>query len=108
LKSSAKKHSPTYKLKVRYDAPSGKKWEDKEVEGQFTQWFNTHGFLQKKEFQRWLAQNIEVVGMADPQSEQQGDKMYEAAIDQSIMASGVETAQGTTGKRAAGKPKKKA
>ncbi|KIW20877.1 hypothetical protein PV08_01456 [Exophiala spinifera] len=64
LKSSSQKYSPSYKLKVSYEAPSGKKWENKEIEGSFTQWFNTHGYLQKKEFQSWLAENIEVLGVA--------------------------------------------
>lgn len=64
LKSSTQKYKLQYKLKVAYEAPSGKKWEDKEVEGSFTQWFNTHGYLQKKELQAWLAQNIEVLGVA--------------------------------------------
>ncbi|KAK4945256.1 signal peptidase complex subunit spc2 [Elasticomyces elasticus] len=64
LKSSSQKYKPLYKLKVAYEAPSGKKWENKEVEGSFTQWFNTHGYLQKKELQAWLAENIEVLGVA--------------------------------------------
>lgn len=64
LKSSTQKYTPSYKLKVSYEAPSGKKWEDKEIEGSFTQWFNTHGYLQKKELQSWLAENIEVLGVA--------------------------------------------
>lgn len=65
LKSSSKKHSPTYKLKVTYEAPSGKKWEEKEVSGSFTQWFNTHGYLQTKELQTWLNSNIDVLSTAE-------------------------------------------
>ena len=49
---------------MTYEEPSGKKSEDREIEGSFTQWFNTHGYLQKKELQAWLAQNIDVLGKA--------------------------------------------
>lgn len=63
-----KKHVPIYRLKVRYEAPSGKIWEDKEVEGRFTEWFSKEGYLQHEELKKWLAMNIEVVGKADPQS----------------------------------------
>ncbi|OAL18387.1 hypothetical protein AYO22_10707 [Fonsecaea multimorphosa] len=62
LRSVSKKHSPEYKLKVTYTAPStGKKWEDKEISGNYTQWFNTHGYLQRKELQAWLNSNIDVL-----------------------------------------------
>jgi hypothetical protein len=71
LKSSSQKYKPQYKLKVAYEAPSGKKWENKEVEGSFTQWFNTYGYLQKKELQAWLAQNIEVLGVAQSEGKTQ-------------------------------------
>ncbi|KAK5446325.1 signal peptidase complex subunit spc2 [Exophiala xenobiotica] len=75
LRSSTQKYKPTYKLKVTYEAPSGKKWEDKEVEGSFTQWFNTYGYLQKKELYSWLAENIEVLGVA----QKEGKAKIEAA-----------------------------
>lgn len=64
MKSSAKKHSSTYKLRITYEAPSGKKWEDKEVSTSFTEWFNTQGYLQTKEFQAWLTKNIDVLKVA--------------------------------------------
>lgn len=66
-----KKHVPIYRLKVRYEAASGKKWEDKEIEGRFSQWFDEAGYLQQGELKKWLANNIEVVGMADPQSKKE-------------------------------------
>ncbi|KIX01345.1 uncharacterized protein Z518_09070 [Rhinocladiella mackenziei CBS 650.93] len=68
IKSSMQKYKPTYKLKVTYEAPSGIKWEDKEFEGAFTQWFNTQGYLQTKELRAWLAQNIEVLGLAEKET----------------------------------------
>ncbi|KIV91816.1 hypothetical protein PV10_06313, partial [Exophiala mesophila] len=64
IKSSAKKHSSIYKLKITYEAPSGKKWEDKEVSTSFTEWFSIQGYLQKKEFQAWLTKNIDVLKVA--------------------------------------------
>jgi hypothetical protein len=68
LQSSAQKHKPTYKLKVLFEAPSGQKWEDKEIEGTFTEWFSEDGYLQHPELKKWLAKNIDIVGRADPQS----------------------------------------
>lgn len=73
LRSFVKKHVPVYKLKVRYEAPSGKKWEDKEIEGRFTEWFNDAGYLQHAELKKWLANNIEVIGMADPKSKNRNE-----------------------------------
>ena len=67
LQSSVQKHRPVYKLKVLFEAPSGKKWEDKEIEGRFMQWFNKDGFLQHSALKNWLAGNIDVIGRADPQ-----------------------------------------
>nr|AEH41518.1 signal peptidase complex component [Endocarpon pusillum] len=83
LKSSVKKHVPIYRLKVRYEAPSGKNWVDKEIEGRFSQWFDEAGYLQRAELKKWLAINIEVVGMADPQSKK--------AIEESIPDEAVQT-----------------
>jgi hypothetical protein len=68
LQSSIQKHKPVYKLKVLFEAPSGQKWEDKEIEGRFTEWFNEDGYLQHSELKKWLARNIDIVGRADPQS----------------------------------------
>lgn len=122
LKSSSKKHSPTYKLKVTYEAPSGKKWEDKEVSGSFTQWFNTHGYLQNKELQAWLNSNIDVLATAAKEGKIPTNSTAAstteaidfssdaaiAALDPSTFASGVETsnvASPSTVKKS--RPKKK-
>ncbi len=104
LKSQTKKHSPMYKLRVTYAAPNtGTKWEDKEIEGAFTQWFNTHGYLQKKEFQAWLAGNIDVLGQAEREILAKRDKKEripvmmpskaaeEAAVDAAAFSSGAHT-----------------
>ncbi|OAP54043.1 hypothetical protein AYL99_11803 [Fonsecaea erecta] len=62
LRSSAKKHSTEYKIKVTYSAQSiGKKWEDKEITGNYMQWFNIHGYLQHKTPLAWLNVNIDVL-----------------------------------------------
>lgn len=103
-----KKHDPTYRLKVSYEAPSGKTFYNNEISGKFTEWFNTYGYLQKKEFQSWLAKNIEVIGLANPQTATIGEKKYEQLVEDTItVASGAEstTGQATPSKR--GRPKKK-
>ncbi|KAJ9615133.1 signal peptidase complex subunit spc2 [Cladophialophora chaetospira] len=116
LRSSTQKHSPDYKLKVTYSAPStGKKWEDKEINGQFTQWFNTHGFLQHKEFQQWLNSNIDVLGTAhadiskkEKTAERVPVLMPATQAGSPTSATGVETASPVPASAKKGRPKKKA
>lgn len=62
------KHKPIYKLRVQYEAPSGKEFEDKTIEAPFSRWFSDNGYLQLPQFKQWLASNIEPVGLADPKS----------------------------------------
>jgi Microsomal signal peptidase 25 kDa subunit (SPC25) len=104
-----KKHAPIYRLKVRYEAPSGKTWEDKEVEGRFIEWFNEDGYLQQAELKTWLARNIEVVGKADPQSKEAiEDQALGKAIElpnEPARSSGLEAPSGA---KAAKKSKRKA
>jgi hypothetical protein len=117
LKSSSKKHSPTYNLKVTYEAPSGKKWEDKQVSGSFTQWFNTHGYLQTKELQAWLNKNIDVLSTAEKEGKTKGTITNTpefstdaaiAALDPSTFASGIDTSSVVPPSSAKkGRPKKK-
>ncbi len=87
LQSSVKKHVPIYKLRIRYEAPSGKKWEDKEIEGRFTEWFNDAGYLQHAELKNWLANNIEVIGMGDSQSK----KRTKSRLSDDAIETGVES-----------------
>lgn len=105
LRSFAKKYSPIYKLKVTYTAPNtGTRWEDKEIEGSFTQWFNTHGYLQAKELQAWLATNIEVLGQAESDRAKNAKKeripvmmpakVEEAALDAAAFSSGADAVDG--------------
>lgn len=92
LSSSVKKHIPIYRLKVRYEAPSGKEWENKEIEGRFAKWFNEAGYLQHAELKRWLATNIDVIGMADPQS----NKKIEEASSDHVIDKAIEPPRGST------------
>ena len=104
-----KKHDPTYRLKVLYEAPNtGTKWQDVQVEGKFTEWFNMHGYLDKKEFRQWLARNIEVVGMADPTSTQAGEKKMNEVIGESVNTASGSDVSGQTPAAKRGRPKKKA
>jgi hypothetical protein len=68
LQSSVQKHKPIYKLKVLFEAPSGQKLEDKEIQGNFMEWFDEDGYLHHAELRKWLARNIDAIGMADPQN----------------------------------------
>jgi hypothetical protein len=102
LQSSVKKHIPIYRLRVRYEAPSGKKWEDKEIEGRFAEWFNDAGYLQHSELKKWLATNIEVIGLADLQGKKTLDKrspddLLQPAME--IQTSGLETPSGAKSTR---------
>jgi len=110
LRSATQKHTPLYKLKVRYEAPSGKKWEDKEIEGQFTQWFNEDGYLQHKQLQRWLASNIEVVGMAEGENRKKAEKLFSGdgvsatAVAKSPQTPAIPASDGEARKRTKKKP----
>ncbi|KIW77505.1 hypothetical protein Z517_09951 [Fonsecaea pedrosoi CBS 271.37] len=98
LRSSAQKYSPVYKLKVTYSAPStGKKWEDKEITGNYTEWFNIHGYLDRKALQAWLNTNIDVLRNAQEEMAKK-DKtdripimMPAVQADQTTLTSGAET-----------------
>jgi Microsomal signal peptidase 25 kDa subunit (SPC25) len=103
-----KKHDPTYRLEVSYQAPSGKTFYHTEISTKFTEWFNTYGYLQKKEFQSWLARNIEVVGLADPQTAAIGETKYGQLVDDTItVTSGAESTAGQEMASKRGRLKKK-
>jgi Microsomal signal peptidase 25 kDa subunit (SPC25) len=98
-----KKNVPIYRLKVLYEAYSGKKWEDKEVEGRFAEWFNEDGSLQHGELKKWLANNVEVIGKADPQSKKMiesgvSEKPVEVVVE-TPLSSGLETPSSSKGTR---------
>ena len=91
MTSSVTKNKPVYKLKIRYEAPvTAKRFVDDEtIEGNFTEWFNTQGYLERKAFRRWLAGNIEVVGLADPVAKQEWDQEREdERVDEEVVSEG--------------------
>lgn len=66
IRSRGKKHSPSYALSVKYQAPNGGTvWEEKTFSGEFMQWFSKEGYLRRKEFAQWLSENVEVLGLAE-------------------------------------------
>jgi hypothetical protein len=117
IRSSAEKNTPNYKLKVTYTAPkTGKKWEDKEVTGKFTQWFNSYGYLQRKEFHQWLTSNIDVLRTAEEdltRKEKTADRvpvmMPAVSMDQSksLAATGIDATSPVTASAKKGRSKKK-
>ncbi|EYE91842.1 signal peptidase complex subunit 2 [Aspergillus ruber CBS 135680] len=64
IRSSTKKHSPLYNLRVQYKTPSGKALEDKVIETPFTTWFSADGTFHPESLREWLASEIEVLGLA--------------------------------------------
>lgn len=41
---------------------------DEEIEAPFHRWFSGDGYLQKAYLHHWLATNIEMIGLADPEA----------------------------------------
>lgn len=64
IRSSTKKHSPLYNLRVQYKTPSGKVLEEKVIETPFTTWFSADGAFHPEPLREWLASEIEVLGLA--------------------------------------------
>lgn len=102
-----------YKLKIRYEAPSGKPFVDDEtIEGNFTQWFDVKGQLDKKALRRWLAGHIEVVALGDPEAKKEwDDEIEEERVDEEVVSEGAirsgATSNATTeSARKRGRPKK--
>ena len=68
LASSVTKHTPLYKLSVRYSEAGKHKpfdWETLEIEAPFTMWFTADGEFIAKPFQQWLASAVPVIGKAN-------------------------------------------
>lgn len=77
LTSSGRKCSPIYTLHISYTAPSGHPFQvpSPTVSVPYTDLFNMHGFLDRKALRRWLAGNIEVVGLGDPDAKKEWEDM---------------------------------
>jgi hypothetical protein len=125
LASHVQKPTPEYILTTTYSSPQGDKvWQNSVTSIPFAHLFNVHGFLQKKELHKFLAQTIEVVGLADPKSkaarmEWQIEAGQGLAGSQELNADDGEDSievvppppgvgNGTPSKRGPGRPKKKA
>ncbi|KAL4890615.1 microsomal signal peptidase 25 kDa subunit-domain-containing protein [Aspergillus ambiguus] len=64
LRSSVKKHSPLYKLRVQYQSATGKTLQEKEIQAPFTTWFSGNGVFHPGPLRAWLASEIEVLRLA--------------------------------------------
>jgi hypothetical protein len=64
ISSFSKRHSPLYKLKVRYTSPTKEVLLEKEIEAPFTKWFSSNGIFHPEPFRQWLASEIDVLRLA--------------------------------------------
>lgn len=90
IRSSTKKHSTLYKLKVKYTSLANKVLQEKEIEAPFTMWFSSDGVFHPEPFRRWLASEIEILGLAAKETAKKtGDLSSHVGIDeQSTQAKG--------------------
>ncbi|MCJ1408873.1 hypothetical protein MMC19_002950 [Ptychographa xylographoides] len=68
IASSVTKHTPIYKLTVRYSDPETSEpfdWQTQEISAPFTEWFTAEGMFVAKPFQQWLASKVSLIGEAD-------------------------------------------
>jgi hypothetical protein len=72
IRSSTKKHSPLYKLNIKYTSPAGKVLQEKEIETSLTMWFSGEGVFHPEPFRRWLVKEIEVLGLASKEEAKKG------------------------------------
>lgn len=61
IRSSSKKHSAQYKLRVVLKSARGEVLEDKEIESSFTKWFSADGVFQREPFRQWLAKETKAL-----------------------------------------------
>ncbi|EAU35216.1 conserved hypothetical protein [Aspergillus terreus NIH2624] len=69
LRSSVKKHSPLYKVRVQYRSAADKVLQEKEIEAPFTRWFSADGVFHPAPLRAWLASEIEVLRLAAKETE---------------------------------------
>lgn len=74
IRSSVKKHTPFYKIRVLYKDASGKVLQEKEAQGTFMTWFTGNGVFHPEPFRRWLASEVEVLGLASGNQSGKGDR----------------------------------
>ncbi|KAH8692194.1 putative signal peptidase complex component [Talaromyces proteolyticus] len=84
IQSFTKKHSPLYKLKITYTAPTGKVLQEKEIEAPFTAWFSGDGIFHPEPFRNWLSGEIDVLAAAAKEtSKKTGNVSSHVGIDES-------------------------
>lgn len=64
-----KKYTPFYKITVLYKDAAGKVLQEKEMQATFMTWFAGNGVFHPEPFRRWLANEIEVLGLAAKKNE---------------------------------------
>jgi hypothetical protein len=66
IATSSKKHIPVYECAVTFSASSTSTPQTIHIRAPFTRWFTSDGYFIAKPFQQWLASEVPVVGLADP------------------------------------------
>ncbi|KAL3478987.1 microsomal signal peptidase 25 kDa subunit-domain-containing protein [Aspergillus californicus] len=69
IRSSVKKHTPLYKLRVQYKSASGSVIQEKDIEAPFTAWFSADGTFHPEPLRAWLSKEIEVLSLAAKETE---------------------------------------
>lgn len=69
IRSSTKKYSPLYKLRVQYLSAGNKVLQEKEISAPFTKWFSADGVFHPGPLREWLASEIEVLRLAEGSSD---------------------------------------
>ncbi|KAL6230409.1 hypothetical protein BDW75DRAFT_234427 [Aspergillus navahoensis] len=69
IRSSVKKHTPLYKLRIQYKSASNNLLEEKEIVSSFTAWFSADGTFHPEPLRRWLAKEINVLRLAAQETE---------------------------------------
>ncbi|KAL4916668.1 microsomal signal peptidase 25 kDa subunit-domain-containing protein [Aspergillus aurantiobrunneus] len=69
IRSSVKKHTPLYKLRIQYTSALNIVLEEKEIESPFTAWFSADGTFHAEPLRKWLAKEIKVLGLTAQETE---------------------------------------
>lgn len=84
-----KKYSPLYKIHVCYTDTNGKVLQEKDAEAPFTTWFSGDGIFHVEPFRRWLASEIEILGLAAKENKEKTGGVSEAVSPGEEEKSGV-------------------
>jgi len=64
IRSSSKRNSPIYSLRILHISSDGKVLQEKKAEAAFTRWFSGDGFFHPGSFRHWLDSEIDILGRA--------------------------------------------